>query len=249
MYTIVNGQTRTLRLPAPSDLAMLGVTWGAFDELLTPAYWRGQTWQYQLLGRYTDLRLGRNLVEEVAACLLGGYGMPAELGLAAYARLRDRGLLNGTPGVKVLENVLLEPFLMRTGLRRYRFPAQKARYLAACLERLADFEEPEHDFDLREGLTKLPGIGLKTASWVTRNYRGSDAVAIVDVHILRAGRALKLFPSGWEPQSHYRELEGKFLAFAKAIGTPAGLLDGVMWDHMRRLPDKIFTPRQLSLAV
>ena len=236
MYAVIDGRTRTLRLPAPGALVLPGMTWGPFDVLLTPAYWRGQTWQYQLLGRYSNLRLGRTLAEEVAACLLGGYGMPAELGLAAYARLRDRGLLVGQPSPEAVEALLMEPFTTAHGKRRYRFPRQKARYLTACLQRLATFDEPRGDIEFREALAALPGIGLKTASWITRNYRGSNDVAIIDVHILRAGRALRLFPADWVPQHHYRQLEARFLLFARAIETPASLLDGVMWDHMRRLP-------------
>lgn len=30
-------------------------------------------------------------------------------------------------------------------------------------------------------------IGPKTASWIVRNYRKSDCVAIIDIHIHRAG--------------------------------------------------------------
>ncbi len=245
MYAVVEGRTRTLRLPAPQVLVLPGVAWGQFDALLTPAYWRGQSWQYQLLGWYADLRLGRTLVEEVAACLLGGYGMPAELGLAAYQRLRDRDLLTGRPDETAIKSALIEPFKMSGGNRRYRFPNQKARYLTACLERLSTFEEPENDLELRDSLAAFPGVGLKTASWITRNYRSSDAVAIVDVHILRAGRALQLFPLCWTPQSHYRQLEARFLTFAQAIEIPAGLLDGVMWDHMRRLPARGAGTQQL----
>ena len=40
---------------------------------------------------------------------------------------------------------------------------------------------------LRDWLLAIPGIGPKTASWIVRNRTGSSAVAIIDVHILRAG--------------------------------------------------------------
>jgi thermostable 8-oxoguanine DNA glycosylase len=249
MYTFIEGRTRALRLPGPDAFVLPGVRWGRFDALLTAAYWRGQAWQYQLLGQYSNLRLGRTLVEEVAACLLGGYGMPAELGLAAYARLRDRCLLTSRSSLQAIEDALVEPFEMEGRKRQYRFPRQKARRLKACLERLPAFEEPESDTEFRDALATLPGVGPKTASWITRNYRGSDAVAIVDVHILRAGRVLQLFPVNWTPQAHYRELEARFVAFARALATPAGLLDGVMWDHMRRLPSRAGEPHQLQLKL
>ena len=238
MRAILNGRVRALTLPGPDDHVLPGMPWGAFDELMTPAYWRSQAWQHDALGTYRDLRLGRTLAEEAAACLLGGYGMPAELGLAAYARLRERGLLAGAPPAQTLETALLEPFQYRGGCRAYRFPRQKARYLAACLARLDDLAEPADDTEFRDVLTALPGVGLKTASWIVRNYRASNAVAIIDIHILRAGRHVGLFEPEWTPQGHYRDLETAFLCFATAIGTPAALLDGLMWDQMRRMPPR-----------
>ena len=171
----------------------------------------------------------------MAACLLGGFGMEAELGLAAFARLRDRGLLNELTIPFVLEKALSEPFIIRGHRRRYRFPRQKANYLAACLNQLVGFTEPDDDAALRDQLRRLPGIGSKTASWIVRNYRASNVVAIIDVHILRAGRHMSLFHANLEPHGHYRELEQRFLHFADAISTPAAMLDGLMWDYMRRL--------------
>ena len=81
----------------------------------------------------------------------------------------------------------------------------------------------------------LPGIGAKTASWIVRNHRGSDAVAIIDIHILRAGRHIGVFPVSWQPQRHYTQLECAFLKFAEALGVRASLLDALIWDYMRRI--------------
>ncbi|MYF31329.1 MAG: hypothetical protein F4169_21230 [Gammaproteobacteria bacterium] len=237
MYAILDGVTCQLQLPSPQSQLLPGVQWGSFDELLTPAYWKGQAWQHERLGSYEELRLGRSLIEELAACLLGGYGMPAELGLAAYRRLRDRGLLGAVPTVDALEGALSEPFATRHGVtRRYRFPRQKARYLAGCLQAIQDLAPPRSDRALRDLLMELPGIGPKTASWVVRNHRGSDAVAIIDVHILRAGRHIGLFPASWQPRQHYVQLESAFLKFAVALDVRASLLDAMIWDYMRRLP-------------
>ena len=235
MYTVIDGDLQHLDLPDPDEMVLPGVCWGAFDELLTPAYWRGQAWQHERIGTYERLRLGHSLAEEVAACLLGGFGMKAEIGLAAFTRLRDRELLDGTPSVLELESALAEPFLVHGISRQYRFPRQKARYLSACLEQLETFDGPSDDAAFRDQLAKLPGIGLKTASWIVRNYRASNSVAVIDVHILRAGRHIGLFSPDLEPQRHYRALEGSFLSFATALGVAAGMLDGLMWDYMRRL--------------
>lgn len=162
--------------------------------------------------------------------------MRAELGLMAYARVRDRGLLQGRLCEYDLEDALAEPFVINGRSQRYRFPRQKGRYLAACVRALRSFREPCDDVRLRDELAKLPGIGLKTASWIVRNHRRSNKVAVVDVHILRAGRHIGLFSEQLSPTRHYRPLETAFLTFANAIHTSAGVLDALMWDYMRRLP-------------
>jgi hypothetical protein len=68
-----------------------------------------------------------------------------------------------------------------------------------------------------------------------RNYRGSDSVAIIDVHVLRAGRHIGLFEEELRSDQHYFRLENDFLAFAAAIDVRPALLDALMWDYMRRL--------------
>jgi thermostable 8-oxoguanine DNA glycosylase len=228
MYATIHGTTCRLRLPAADEFLLPGIRWGVFDELLTPAFWRSQAWLHQRLGTYADNRLGRSLIEEAAACLLGGFGMRAELGLMAYARVRERGLLRGRPREHDLEDALAEPFVVNGKSQRYRFPRQKGRYLAACVSALHSFQEPRDDVRLRDELAKLPGIGLKTASWIVRNHRRSNKVAIVDVHILRAGRHIGLFSEQLHPTRHYRPLETAFLTFAKAIHASAGMLDALM---------------------
>lgn len=235
MCTTIDGESHQLRLPAAEACLLPGIYWGAFDERLTPAYWKSHAWRHEKLGTYANPRLGRSLTEELAACLLGGYGMPAELGLAAYRRVRNRGLLTIMPTIAEVEDTLSEPFVFPQGLRRYRFPRQKARYLTASLRAIQSFDPPRSDVALRNQLMRLPGIGAKTASWIVRNHRGSDAVAIIDIHILRAGRHIGLFPVSWQPQRHYTQLECAFLKFAEALCVRASLLDALIWDYMRRI--------------
>lgn len=236
MYAVLDGSIVQLSLPSPDTHLLRDVRWGSFDHLLTPAYWKGQAWQHEALGTYADARLGRSLNEEVAACLLGGYGMPAEMGLAAYRRLRDRELLADVPTIEEVERALAEPLFTPQGKpRRYRFPRQKAHYLVACLEALRHIDPPTEDLALRNLLMTLPGIGAKTASWIVRNHRASDAVAIIDVHILRACRHIGLFQTHWDPLRHYFELESAFIEFASALDIRPAMLDALMWDYMRRL--------------
>ncbi|WP_390905480.1 8-oxoguanine DNA glycosylase [Occallatibacter riparius] len=244
MYSVIGGNSVQLKLPSPDQMVLPGIKWGGFDEILTPAYWRGQAWQHLALGTYSDLRLGDSLAEEVAACLLGGYGMPAGIAMGAYQRVRSLGLLRQTPSSADVERALEEPIQFGSALRKYRFARQKARYLSESLRMLEEFVEPSDDIEFRDALAHLPGIGLKTASWIVRNMRPGSRVAVVDVHILRAGRHIGLFPDGWIPEKNYRELEQQFVKFADALEINPSFLDALMWDYMRRFSEAVFRSGQ-----
>jgi hypothetical protein len=152
-------------LKTPLSEIIPGVPLGRADEIFSPAFW-GEIASVAEGGRYGNIQLGADLAEEIAACLLGGFGMPAEMGLAAFDRLRERKLLY--PGVRaaVLEAALSEPFSGALNGRKYRFPRQKARFLAASLESVPQIREQACDLAFRDDLATLPGVGLKTASWV-----------------------------------------------------------------------------------
>jgi thermostable 8-oxoguanine DNA glycosylase len=222
-------------LPDPEAPLLGELPWGKFDELLTPAYWAAQSWMWEL-DEPQHFRLGRGIDEELLACLLGGYGIPAEVGLAAYERLRPYVDTGHLTRVNWLRDMLSEPLEVHGRSVRYRFANQKAKYVAGAFSRLSREIELLDDRPLREALMELPGIGPKTASWIVRNVRGSDRVAILDIHILWAGRALGIFPSDWKVETRYAELEDRFLGFAAAIDARASILDSVMWMTVRRLP-------------
>lgn len=225
----------SISLPSPDAYLLPSVKWGFVEELFSAAFWKFQASNYHLGSLQRDFRLGENLLEEVAVCLLGGFGMPAELGLRAFQRLKSRRMLSGTASAAEIEDALNEPFDFFGKRRRYRFARQKARYLSESLQRLCNCLVPDDHLACREMLTSLPGIGPKTASWIVRNYYGSDQVAILDVHILRAGAILGIFEAGVNPSKHYFELERVFLEFCDAIDEPASAVDAVMWDAMRRI--------------
>jgi len=229
-------QARMLPDPQTPLLGML--EWGRFDELLTPAYWAAQSWMWEL-DEPEHFRLGRGIEDELLACLLGGYGIPAEVGLAAYDRLRPFVGTERLMSVDWLRDMLAEPLEVSGRSVRYRFANQKARYIAGAFSRLSRDWDGLDDRSLRNALVELPGVGPKTASWVVRNARSSDQVAILDVHILWAGRTLGIFPERWQVDGRYAALEERFLGFADAIDTKASILDSVMWMTVRRLPRSV----------
>lgn len=229
---------RTLVLPPPKQEVVLGVPWGTPAELFTPAYWKTQAWFDELAGATpSSHRIGKTLLEEVASCLLGGYGIPAEVGLAAFRRLREDGLLReDRPAVAdEIRDSLDQPLLVGGRTVRYRFAQQKSKYIAASLDVLRQAAPPvDSAISFREFFLGLSGFGLKTASWITRNWLGSDLVAILDIHVFRAGLIAGVFEPRHDLSRDYRELERKFLDFAAAISVRTSTLDALMWRDMRK---------------
>lgn len=214
--------------------------WGMAEELLTPAYWATQAWMWEVEAP-EHYKLGNTLEEETLACLLGGYGIPAEVGLAAYERLRER-FIDDPQALKHEETVLemlLEPLDIGERKVRYRFAKQKARYISAAMTAMPQVDRAGSDRDLRAKLVDIPGIGLKTASWIVRNWRNSDEVSILDIHILRAGQILGVFPKEQTVEKHYLILEDSYLEFAASISVRASILDSVMWMTMRQMPNSL----------
>ncbi|MFO8089693.1 MAG: hypothetical protein R6U13_07655, partial [Desulfatiglandaceae bacterium] len=85
VFLMLNGDcVETARLPDPSEQLLPGIRWGRFQDFFTPAFWYTQVLMAEHRGFPEKPRLGNTLAEEVAACLLGGYGMRAELGLLAF---------------------------------------------------------------------------------------------------------------------------------------------------------------------
>jgi thermostable 8-oxoguanine DNA glycosylase len=250
---------------ADQRLDINGLVWGFAEEIGSPAYWAAQAWMWEVEAP-AHYKLGRSLEEELIACLLGGYGIPAEVGLAAYERLRA---VNAESPCRLLDEefvleLLADPLDLNGRLVRYRFAKQKSAYLAGSMRALRSLDREAPDRELRDALTALPGVGPKTASWIVRNWRDSDCVSILDIHILRAGRMLQIFPEGKSVERHYLELEAAFLDFAEAISVKASILDSVMWMNMRQIPAailrrladpsaEVFAPKaepvQLSLAL
>lgn len=239
---IVDGKVKKLFLPDFNQQVLPGVKWGHHYATFTPAFWTTLACSSEVDEAYGSFRIGESLEEEVAVCLLGGHGIPAEIGLAAFHRVRDSGLLAGEPpSESTLYRTLSAPLIIGNRKIRYRFAHQRSKYLSAALSKLHETYPPAHDdLSFRQWLLGLRGIGPKTASWITRNWLKSDKVAIIDIHIHRAGILMGLYQLGESPAKHYFQMEERFLAFAKAINVPASSLDALIWRQMKNAGNLVF---------
>lgn len=227
-----------VEFPVPEAEVLPGVPWGAIDAFPSPAYWAYQVYARRIQGDRINYKLGATLKEEVGACLLGGHGIPASVGLAAFRHVKHRGAFGDVPPTEEeLLGWLYEPLNIDGRSIRYRFAKQKARYLAAALQKLATEEAPlSSGKSLRNWLLSIPGIGYKTASWVARNWLDADDIAILDIHILRAGLLGKFFQEHLTVERHYLELEEQFLQFSLGLGVRASELDALIWLEMMSSP-------------
>lgn len=227
-----------IELPKADAEVIPGVQWGAIEAFPTPAYWAYQVYARRLRGDRINYKLGKTLKEEVGACLLGGHGIPANVGLAAFQHVKKRGAFNDQPpSEEMLLEWLQEPIAVDERFVRYRFAKQKARYLSVALSKLSVEHPPlSTGKALRDWLLDIPGIGYKTASWIARNWLDADDVAILDIHILRAGLLGKFFESNLTVERHYLKLEEQFIRFSKGLGVRASELDALMWLEMMSSP-------------
>jgi thermostable 8-oxoguanine DNA glycosylase len=231
----VGASAELVVLPPRDSEAIEGVAWGAPDSVNTPAYWAVRCrWRGDASPDFASA--GTPLVEEVGFCLLGGFGIKYEVNHAAFTLLKARGVFDPKNPVSEMDiRVLLSEKLSIEGsFVRYRFPNQRARRL----HRMRDYFQRYTltglgPLELRNELMKMEGIGPKTASWIVRNHLNSDDVAIIDIHVVRACQAMKVFPESVQLPKDYGILEKRFLALAEAIEVRPSILDSIMWTEIR----------------
>jgi N-glycosylase/DNA lyase len=237
LEVLANGKWAQFTLPSPDVEVLPGIAWGRAEALFTPAYWASQAWMQRQYGPPLSHRLASSLRDEIIACLLGGYGIPSEVGLAAFAHVKAKGLLSSHCNKEAIHEALREPLQVGSRSCRYRFAGQKAAYVHAALAATAAESIPSHDSQvLRRWLLRLPGVGPKTASWIARNWLDADDVAILDIHIVRACQLMHVFKYDLRLPRDYIDLERRFLEFAKAIDVRPSQLDALMWAQMRIAP-------------
>jgi thermostable 8-oxoguanine DNA glycosylase len=223
------------KMPGINQEVMPGIRWGCFGKLYTPAYWKIQYLLHNQNEHYLiKYKIGDNLLEEVIACLLGGFGLKSEIGLAAFDRLRKRKQIIEGIDYNSINNSLKEPFIKGGNKIYYRFYNQKAKFITEFLNRTDLNRIPLHnDLAFREWLMSISGIGPKTASWITRNFLNSENVAIIDIHIFRAGLIAGIFSNKLKVQKDYFKIEEIFIQFCQAMNVQPSKMDALIWLQMK----------------
>ena len=232
-----DGEYFECNIPNEDEEVVCGVLWGSASTPFTPAYWRMICNTNNAIHEQSRYQLGTSLKEEVVACLLGGHGITGELGLAAYNHLNLNHVLDHSYSAEQIENLLCEPLVVGGRLVRYRYPRQKAKYISSAIEYLNSNTPPNNcGKALRYWLTAIPGIGCKTASWVARNWLNAQDIAILDIHIHRAGILAGIFLPNDDVRKDYLQMEESFIKLANGIAVPANILDNQIWNELRRTP-------------
>jgi len=231
---------RLVRLPAHDAEVMPGVTWGSPEYFNTPAYWAVRCQWDEENPNY--VAGNDDLIREVAFCLLGGFGIRFEVNQAAFARLEACGFFEMHPSninEAIIRSWLSEPLVINGKRQRYRFPNQRAQRLVGMLSFLEMNDLSGLSAGaLRGALLRIAGIGPKTASWIVRNCLGSDEVAIIDVHLIRACTTMHVFPKDFSLPRDYEALEARFLRFSKALNVRPSVLDAVIWSEIRKTQNR-----------
>ena len=227
-----------------------GVRYGRPDELLTPAYWdirckTTSTPEFDFVNRHGSL------IEEIGFCLLGGYGVTLEVAEAFFQVLKARKIFDekSDPSEELIMKLLCTPTRVAGRRHQYRFPRQRAYRLHKALKKLRSMQLQTNDPILfRNEIQSLEGVGPKTASWIARNWLGTDSVAILDIHILRAGWVMNLFSEECKLPRDYALLEKKFLTFAENIKVRASVLDAIIWSDMRKFGSRLVRDANMKVA-
>lgn len=232
------GEIVQRELPDPDVRILNDITWGEHCCLFTPAYWVSQVWMSQCHGAENSPYYSqRTLAEEVAFCMLSGFGITAELAGAAFQKCRTLGLIEDLcTDSEAWTEALKAPLPLQGRRVHYRYPNQKAGFLADAMRQLRDGHiDTSSGQRLRNSLLRINGVGPKTAGFITRNVLDSDDVAILDIHVIRAGMLLGLFSQNDKVEHAYGEMEQRYIDFCHAVEVRPSVFDSVVWSQMRTL--------------
>ena len=235
---LADGRVVRRQLPHPNSVVLDGVRWGRYERIFTPAYWVSQVWMHQLdVPAASPFHSQGPLAEEVVFCMLSGFGVKAEVARAAFWACRDQGLIESRCTDPNSWSAVLGRLLAVNGrMARYRYPNQKARYLADAMTKLrAGVIDTRSGRALRDSLLRIKGCGRKTAGFIARNYLDTDDVAILDIHVVRAGLLMDVFSPGDRVDRDYDRMEQRFVDFCRAAGVRPATLDCIIWQQMREM--------------
>ncbi len=214
--------------------------WGSYDVLGTAAFWVDQTVREDYAEQVAAMATGTDFETELVYCLLGGFGVTAELAHAACQVVLEMIAADPRLTADDLEGRLREP--LPDGMGRYRFPRQRSQRIAAALTHTRAHPPPDDPLALRAYLLDLNGVGPKTAGWIVRNLTGSADVAIIDIWLIRALTPIGIFKPEWRVERHYSRYEDAFLQYACHGNVPPGALDLCIWEQARFLGTRYFPP-------
>lgn len=235
-YVEIGKSVIQIDIPNEYEDVMPGVKWGSAIGFPTVAYWFYKVLSNRLENNTIQYKLGRSLIEEVGACLLGGHGIPAATGVAAFDHMKSYGTFEKKNlSEEQLYDWLSMPIDIGNKTIKYRFAKQKACYLHHAINKLNSEDAPiDSGKNLRNWLMEIKGVGPKTASWVARNWLDADDVAILDIHIYRAGLLGGFFDENLTVERHYEKLEDTFVKLADSMHVRTSELDAVMWYEMQQ---------------
>ena len=234
----LDGEIIQRKLPDPDVRVWNDIAWGEHYCLFTPAYWVSHVWMNQLdTVESSPYFSQRSLTEEITFCMLSGFGITAELAGAAFQSCRSHGLIEQRcTEPDMWAEALKSPLSVNGKQVKYRYPNQKAKFLTDAMKHLeAGRIECSSGKALRNSLLQIKGCGHKTAGFIARNYLDSDEVAILDIHVVRAGLLLDLFSEKDKVEKAYGEMEQRYIDFCGAIQVRPSVLDCVVWSQMRTL--------------
>lgn len=186
---------------------------------------------------------------ELLFCLLGGHGVPYELGRSATDHLAGLNVFDPERDDAELAALLrrelataqFEPRRTDGHLRRYRYPHRKGQQIVACRRWLQDvgpladaLRALPCERERRRLLCDCPGIGPKSASWLLRNCGLAEELAILDVHVMRVMTAAGRLGVASLPRD-YERVETAFLDWCQELGAPAAAFDLLVWELARAL--------------
>ncbi len=169
------------------------------------------------------------IFEELAFCILTPQSK-AKVCCEAIERLKEQGLLSRGSNKEIKE-----------GIKYVRFKNKKADYLVkarnfflnngmVCIKStLSQFKDTHQ---CREWLVKnIKGLGYKEASHFLRNIGFGEKISILDRHIMRNLKDLKIIEDVPESLSKakYLAIEERMAAFSKEINIPLSHLDLILW--------------------